>query len=267
MLNQINCEDCVTGMGKLPASSIQLVVTSPPYNVQKPYTVYNDNLEYAEYLKFMKEVFTECYRILKKEGVCFVNIQNCKDNQFKAYDLAYLLRDIGFSLIDTIIWYKPNPRYLNTNRMLTNSYEFIFMFAKSQKYVFDKLKIGIPCKTQSGLKCRGNVWIFDKIFKNQYSNFQHCAMFPEMLPELCIRVCSKRGDVVVDPFMGAGTTAVTAKKLGRNYIGFEISPQYTQMAKSRLKNTQEVEYEKSKDISDNGVSIGPVNAFSNRSGL
>ena len=258
MLNQIYCEDCVTGQKNTPSNYIQLVVTSPPYNVQKPYNGYDDNMEYSKYLDFMKDVFTECLRVLKKDGLCFVNIANCRDNQFKAYDLAYLLRDIGFILIDTIIWYKPNPRYLNTNRMLTNAYEFIFMFAKTDKYYFDKLSIGIPCRTQSGLKCRGNVWVFEKIFKNQFSGFKHVAMFPEKLPELCIKLCSKKGDVVVDPFMGAGTTAVVAKKLGRKYIGYDISKEYVEMAKLRIKNTQGVEHEKG--FADNSIGIDIVNA-------
>jgi site-specific DNA-methyltransferase (cytosine-N4-specific) len=136
--------------------------------------------------------------------------------------------------------------------MLTNSYEFVFMFSKSQKYVFNKLNIGLQCKTKKGLKCRTNVWIIDRIFRNDFSGFKHVAMFPEKLPELCIRLCSVQGDVVVDPFMGAGTTAVVAKKFGRQYIGFDISKEYVEMAKLRLKNTQEVKHEK--DITD--VSIG-----------
>jgi DNA modification methylase len=206
----------------------------------------------------MRNVFTECFRVLKKEGVCFVNISNCKDNQFKAYDLAFLLRDIGFILIDSIIWYKQSPRYLNTNRMLTNSYEFIFMFTKSENYSIDKLSIGLPCKTKKGLKCRTNVWVFDRIFRNDFSGFKHVAMFPEKLPELCIKLCSKKGDVVVDPFMGAGTTAVSAKKLGRQYIGYDVSKEYVEMAKLRIKNTRGVEHEK--DIANNSIGVNTFNA-------
>lgn len=251
MRDRIFHEDCVGGMKKLPGKSVQLVVTSPPYNVRKPYNKYKDNLEYEQYLKFMRDVFSECFRVLKDSGVCFVNIANCAKNQFKAFDLAFLMRDLGFTLLDTIIWDKPNPRYLNTQRLLTNAYEFVFMFVKSKKYVFNKLAIGLPCRTQPGLKCRTNVWHIEKVYKNQFVGWKHCAMFPEELPKLCIKLCSNPGDLVLDPFMGAGTTAVAAKKLDRNFVGFEISREYVQMSLERLDEIKRVE------VKDEQTSTGP----------
>ena len=227
----------------MPRASVQVVVTSPPYNVKKPYAGYEDNMEYLQYLNFMRRVFTQVHHVLKDSGVCFVNIANCKKNQFKAFDLAYLLRDIGFLLVDSIIWHKPNPRYLNTKRMLTNAYEFVFMFAKTRKYSISPLNIGIPRKDEQGLKCRGNVWSINKVFKNQFVGFKHCAMFPEELPELCVKLCSNPGDLILDPFMGSGTTAVAAKKLGRHFIGFEISTEYIKISQERLKKTLEVKHE------------------------
>jgi len=234
MLNQIHKGDCVAGMKKLTSNSVQVVVTSPPYNVSKPYTAYKDNLAYDEYKAWLREVFSECFRVLSSSGVMFVNISNCRDNQFKAFDIAYLARKTGFRLIDTILWAKPNPRYYNTDRMLTNAYEFIFMFAKSKNYAFDKYAIGVPCIHSDKLKCRTNVWQIPKISFNQFTTLGHCAMFPVELPELCIKLCSKEGDTILDPFMGAGTTAIAAKITGRNFIGFEICEEYIQTAKKRL---------------------------------
>ena len=234
MLNEIHKEDCVAGMKRLPSNSVQVVVTSPPYNVSKPYKTYKDNLAYEKYKQFLKKVFSECLRVLNPSGVLFVNISNCRDNQFKAYDIAYTIREAGFELIDTIIWYKPNPRYYNTSRMLTNSYEFVFMFGKSNHYTFDKYAIGVPCIHSKKLKCRTNVWHIPKVTFNQFTNFGHCAMFPVELPELCIKLCSKEGDTVLDPFMGAGTTAIAAKINNRNFVGFEICQEYIKIANKRL---------------------------------
>ena len=211
-----------------------MIVTSPPYNVDKPYKDYKDNLAYDEYKQFMKNVFSECFRVLAPSGVLFVNISNCRDNQFKAYDIAYVIKDIGFELVDSIIWNKPNPRYYNTNRMLTNAYEFVFMFAKSKNYVFDKYAIGVPCIHSDKMKCKTNMWTIPKMNSNQFTSFGHCAMFPVELPELCIKLCSNENDVVLDPFMGAGTTAVAAKILNRKFIGFEICEEYIEVANNRL---------------------------------
>lgn len=234
MLNQIHKEDCVAGMKRLLPNSVQVIVTSPPYNVDKPYLSYKDNLAYDKYKKFMKDTFNECFRVLAPTGVLFVNISNCRDNQVKAYDVAYLIREAGFELIDTIIWNKPNPRYYNTDRMLTNAYEFVFMFAKSKNYAFDKHAIGVPCIHSDKLKCRTNVWTIPKPTFNQFTSFGHCAMFPVELPELCIKLCSKEQDTVLDPFMGAGTTAVAAKILNRNFVGFDICEDYINIANKRL---------------------------------
>ena len=234
MLNEIHKEDCVAGMKRLPSNSVQIIVTSPPYNVSKPYVTYQDNLDYEDYKEFLKNVFKECFRVLNHSGVMFVNISNCRDNQFKAFDTAYLAREAGFKLIDTILWSKPNPRYYNTNRMLTNAYEFVFMFAKSKNYAFDKYAIGVPCIHSDKLKCRTNVWWIPKMTFNQFTSFGHCAMFPVELPGLCIKLCSKEGDTILDPFMGAGTTAIAAKILNRKYVGFEICEEYINIAKERL---------------------------------
>lgn len=234
MIDQIYCTDCVEGMKKLPSNSVQVIVTSPPYNINKNYNGYKDNLNYQEYLEFLRSVFAEGFRILKDEGLCFVNVANNSDNQFKAFDIAYLLRSIGFELVDTIIWYKPNPRYFNTQKRLTNSYEFIFMLAKSKDYTFNKLAIGVPCKTKNSLKCRTNVWSINRTNFNQFNWIGHCAIFPVELPLFCIKLCSNINDLVLDPFMGSGTTAVAAKKLNRHFLGFEISPFYAEICKKRL---------------------------------
>lgn len=226
--------DCVKGMRKLPVNSVQVIVTSPPYNMQKRYAGYKDNLKWAEYFGFLRSVFVETYRVLKSNGLLFVNISNSARNQYKAYELAYLLRDIGFLLVDTVIWHKPYPMPHPSKKLLTNAYEHVFVFAKSKKYYFNRNAIKVPCKDSHKLKCKGNVWAFGQVRKNQFSELGHCAMFPEELPRLCILLGSKIDDVVLDPFIGSGTTAVIAKKLGRRYLGFDLSKEYVLMSRKRL---------------------------------
>lgn len=231
-------EDCIRGMRRLPDNSVQVIVTSPPYNVKKGYKKYNDNLLWEAYYQFLRSTFSEAKRILKKKGLLFINISNSIKNQHKAYDLARAMKSIGFYLIDSIIWHKPNPQPINSNRLLTNAYEFILVFAKSPDYQFYKESIKVPCRHSDGLKCRTNVWSFNVVHKNQFTQIDHCAMFPEELPRLCILLGSRPNDTVLDPFMGSGTTAVAAKRLGRHYIGFEISKEYIKMCEKRIAEVQ-----------------------------
>ena len=167
-----------------------------------------------------------------------MNVSNSLVNQFKAYEIANLLKIIGFNLVDTVIWYKINPQPNRSKRMLMNSYEFIFVFSKTNEYYINKRNIAVPCKHSDKLKCRGNLWSFSPVRKNQFSILKHCAMFPEDLPILCILLGSKYDDLVLDPFMGSGTTAVAAKKLGRRFIGFEISEEYINMCNQRLQGVE-----------------------------
>jgi len=237
-VNTIFKEDCVEGMRKLPSCSIQVIVTSPPYNMNKKYKSYNDKVSWDKYYQFLLRVFVESHRILKNEGLLFLNVSNSIVNQFKAYELANLLKIIGFNLVDTVVWYKINPQPNRSTRLLMNSYEFVFVFSKTKDYYFNKRNIAVPCKHSDKLKCRGNLWSFNPVRKNQFSILKHCAMFPEDLPILCILLGSKYDDLVLDPFMGSGTTAVAAKKLGRRFIGFEISEEYVNMCNQRLQGVE-----------------------------
>lgn len=200
-------------------------------------------------------------RIKEREGVATTG----KHPQIKPKDLiglpwmvALALRKNGWWLRQDIIWHKPNPMPESVTDRCTKAHEYIFLFAKSRKYYFDYKAIQTKSKgltlhdrtsrvsrkrfphgTVNGIRKGGgpyemanrrSVWsITTRPFMGA-----HFATFPQELPELCIKAGSREGDIVLDPFMGAGTTALVAKELGRNYVGFELKPEYIKIARERL---------------------------------
>ena len=129
----------------------------------------------------------------------------------------------GWYLKQDIIWHKPNPMPEAVNNRCVKSHEYIFLFTKSKKYYFDA----------DGIRVRdvrkGSVWSFNTASLKE----AHFAVFPEDLPALCIKAGSKEGDTVLDPFMGSGTTALIAQKLGRKWVGIELNPKYIEIIKRR----------------------------------
>ena len=234
-------------MKELPRESVQVIVTSPPYNVGKEYeNGYDDKQKYKEYKKTLKTVFKECCRVLKKDGIFFLNIANNSKNQFKSHDIASVATKAGFELVDTIIWLKTNP-IPSTGKNFTHRYEYIFMLTRQESLKnvkFNKLKIsneyvgkmdkwGRPRKQE--WKDMGNVWVFPVVKQGWFGDDGHCAMFPADLPRLAILCGSDEGDLVLDPFMGSGTTAQTAKHLKRKYVGYEESEGYKKIINKKIK--------------------------------
>lgn len=177
--------------------------------------------------------------------------------------VAFTLRKQGWYLRQDIIWHKPNPLPESVTDRCVKAHEYLFLLSPSKKYYFDYKAIQTPAKGKtehdrisrsshkifsSSLICgfreergpylvanRRSVWsITTKAYKGA-----HSAVFPPELPELCIRAGSREGDIILDPFMGAGTTAVVAAKLGRKFIGYELNPEYIQIAKQRLTKEHE----------------------------
>ena len=127
-----------------------------------------------------------------------------------------------------IIWYKPNPMPEAVNNRCVKSHEYIFLFTKNKQYYFNADAIRIKDVRRS------SVWTFNTAFSQE----AHFAVFPNELPSLCIKAGSKEGDTVLDPFMGSGTTALIAQKLGRKWIGIELNPEYIEIIKRKTAQTQ-----------------------------
>ncbi|MBV6494607.1 MAG: Modification methylase DpnIIB [Turneriella sp.] len=223
-------------MKEIPDASIDLVVTSPPYNLKnstgngmkdgrggkwsnaaliKGYSHHDDNMPHDEYAKWQRDCLTEMFRVLKEDGAIFYN--------HKWRVQAGLLQDRqdivhGFPIRQIIIWRRKGGINFNPGYFLP-TYEVIYLITKP--------KFKLAAKANS----YGDVWEFTQEMKNE-----HPAPFPEALIDRIIS--STNAQLILDPFMGSGTTAVVAKKLGRSYIGIEISPGYCALAEKRIKQTQ-----------------------------
>jgi len=231
-LNKIICGDCVETMKIMPNNSIDLVVTSPPYNLknstgngmkdgrggkwanaalQKGYSNYDDCMPHDKYVVWQRKCLNEMMRLLKNDGAIFYNhkwrVQNglLQDRQ----DIVS-----GFPVRQIIIWHRNGGINFNKGYFLP-TYEVIYLIAKKNFKLVPKAN------------ALGDVWDFGQDLNNP-----HPAPFPIELIERIVR--STTADIVLDPFMGSGTTAIAVKKLGRKYIGIDISPEYCRMAENRI---------------------------------
>ena len=238
----IKCGDCLELMKDIPDGSINCIVTSPPYWKGFEYEAYFNS--YKQYLDWCEKWLIECKRVLKSNGTMWLNVINDSEITIRAFEIMEIAtRKIMFKLHDTIVWYRYNQQPANTNRQLTNQCEYIFMMKhtsanvnlnKSDAYnknphIFKTKNVGnvweIPFN--SGKKITG----FGK--KETKSKWGHSG-FPVELPETCILLSTNEGDIVLDPFIGSGTTAVACVNTNRHYIGFEKEPKYYDIACKRL---------------------------------
>lgn len=237
----------------IASGSIQVCVTSPPYFRKKKYeTQYST---YVDYRSYLKDVWEEVYRVLSETGILFVNIGNSFENQFKSFEVAKDVADCGFALIQPVIWVKGHHSPVQGSKHLNHLYEYIYLFSKSQNYSLNRLAIGVPYKDKSNigrwkvatmdLRCRGDVWYINYETVQRHSEKMHDAIFPKELPELCIKLASSNPeDVVLDPFLGSGTTILAAAETGRSSIGYEIEPAYEKIIRKKLNQIKGLEIRK-----------------------
>jgi len=253
--------DCLEGMGQLPDASIDLVVTSPPYNLGIAYSRYSDRQDREGYLAWCHEWAVQVRRLLKPAGSLFLNLGASPSNPLLPHELALCLRDL-FVLQNTIHWikaitieseegelvsrghFKPisSPRYLN------DCHEYIFHLTPEGRTPIDRLALGVPYADKSNIarwshtagrdrRCRGNTWFIPyKTISRRAKDRPHPATFPVELATNCIRLHGRRdGLVMLDPFLGLGNSAAAARECGvTKFIGFEIDEDYLAEAKRRV---------------------------------
>lgn len=254
-INDIFVENCVDFMRSMDADSVDCVITSPPY----------DNLRNYKGFDFDAEpVARELYRVIKQGGVVVWVVGDAirKGNKtLTSFKQALLFQSVGFNCHDVMIYKKKNTPFMRSNAY-TNCYEYMFIFSKGSPKTFNPLKEstkrngyemlvcnkkadGINNKVLKELKkekTRNNIWEYAVGLGGSTSDrdaFNHPAIFPEKLAAEHILSWTNKGDLVFDPMMGSGTTCKMAKQLGRNYIGCDISEEYVELARKRLKNTKE----------------------------
>jgi len=239
VLNSIFCKSCER-MEELPDNSIHLVVTSPPYNVGKEY---DKNLTLSEYREFLRNVWKETYRVLVPGGRICINIANLGRKPYIPLH-SFIIEDmlsIGFLMRGEIIWNKSSSAGSSTawgswlsakNPTLRDVHEYILVFSK------DTFRRETPEKRESTisreefLEFTKSVWTFPAVSAKKIG---HPAPFPVELPYRCIQLFTFKGEVVLDPFMGSGQTAIAAIKTDRYYVGYEIDENYVKLAEKRIR--------------------------------
>jgi len=230
-------------MGELPDSCIHLMVTSPPYNARKEYDA---DLTLDEYLRLLEKVFRETYRVLVPGGRACINIANLGRKPYlplSAY-INQLMIGLGFLMRGEIIWDKGSSAGSSTawgswlsasNPTLRDVHEYILVFSKGR---FKRVVQGRESTIERDdfLELTKSVWQFST---ESASRVGHPAPFPIELPRRLIELYTFEDDVVLDPFIGSGTTALAALDTQRHFIGYEIDPTYAQTALERIGNHNE----------------------------
>lgn len=257
-------KDCIAGLKEnVGEKSVDVVVTSPPYNIGIGYGSYHDSMPREKYLAWMEQVGFAVKGALADDGSFFLNIGNRPKDQWIAWDVASALRK-HFVLQNVIHWVKsiaiaksdvgnyPNIagdiavghfKPIVSDRFVNDCHEYIFHFTMQGARRLDKLAVGIPYQdkrnigrwksAKEDLRDRGNTWFIPYETIKSKSERPHPATFPAKLPEMCIKLHGN-AKLVVDPFTGIGSTAVAASRLGVPFVGFEIDKEYLDAAIARI---------------------------------
>lgn len=293
--NIIYLEDCVKGINSLPAGSVDICVTSPPYNLNIDYGTYSDNLPRDQYLQWLDTVFQAVNHALNDNGHFWLNVGYSNIDPWVGMDVAQVARQ-HFVLQNNFTWVKSitidnvttgHFKPINSERFANTTWEHLFHFTKKGTVPCDKLAIGVPymwdCnidnsgrirgrlakkygfknildynkhatdeqrikfeseleakllnqKPKADKRCRGNTWYvpYDTIANREKHRGSHPATYPVELVENCIKFSGVHSGILLDPFMGSGTSAIAAINCGLDYIGFDIDQNYIDFAEDRI---------------------------------
>mgnify|MGYP004531496837 FL=1 len=244
LLNTIIASSC-ENMKDIPNNSLHLMITSPPYNVSKEY---DNDLSLNEYLNLLKNCFTETYRVLVDGGRACINIANIGRKPYIPLSdyVSKIMIEIGFNMRGEIIWNKSAGAGISTawgsfqsasNPILRDVHEYILIFSKGNyKRERDKEEKELRkdnITKEEFIEWTKSVWTMNT---ESAKRIGHPAPFPEELPNRLIKLFSFTNDIVIDPFMGSGTTAIAAIKNNRNFVGYEINKEYINLANNRILN-------------------------------
>jgi site-specific DNA-methyltransferase (adenine-specific) len=255
-------------MSQLTNESVDVVVTSPPYNLGIGYRQYADQQDRQSYLKWCAEWAAQIRRVLRANGSFFLNVGSAPSNPMLPHQIVIELTSAsgGFLLQNTIHWIKAitiedvardvrsygHFKPINSRRFLNDCHEYIFQFTNNCRVELDRLALGVPYQDKSNiarwshtrgsdLRCRGNTWFIPyQTIQSRAKERPHPATFPVQLAEWCVKLHGVlRVETMLDPFLGIGNSAVAAERCGiKKFIGFEIDEAYLAEAKRRLGSTE-----------------------------
>ena len=242
LLNTIIHDSC-EHMIQIPDSSLHLMITSPPYNVSKEY---DDDLSLKEYLNLLEKAFTETYRVLVNGGRACINVANLGRKPYIPLSdyISKMMIEIGFNMRGEIIWNKAASASPSTawgswqsaaNPTLRDIHEYILVFSKGDyKRERDKSDLEVRKNTitkEQFMEWTKSIWTMNA---ESARRIGHPAPFPEELPYRLIQLFSFTNDIILDPFIGSGTTGIAALKSDRFYIGYDTDEEYIKLAEKRL---------------------------------
>jgi site-specific DNA-methyltransferase (adenine-specific) len=263
--------DCLAVFGQLPAASVDVIVTSPPYNLGIRYNRYQDTLSREDYLGWTNTWVAAAARVLRPDGSLFLNVGAKPTDPWTALDVAQAAR-AHLRLQNIVHWIKSiaidrrsagsaaglsrdlavgHYKPINSDRFLNDCHEFVFHFTPGGSTSLDRLALGVPYQDQSnvgrwrsaaqGVRCRGNTWFIPyETIQRRDRDRPHPATFPSQLPEQCLRLHGlSRIKVAMDPFTGLGSTAVACARLGVDFIGADIDEVYLKEAVARMRGAGE----------------------------
>ena len=253
--------DCLEQMPKLPSESVDVVVTSPPYNLGIEYGEFRDDQPREEYLQWTVEWCQEVKRLLKPQGSFFLNVGSSPSNPMLPHEIVIALRNT-FVLQNTFHWIKSitvQPRDteeisvghfkpVNSKRFVTDCHEYVFHLTKDGNTPLDRLATGVAYADKSNVsrwghtggrdrRCRGNNWFVPyETIRSRASQRPHPATFPVQLAEWCIRLHGRNEELtVLDPFLGIGNALVAAQRCCvREFVGIELDEEYLRVAGERV---------------------------------
>ncbi len=260
-------EDCFQLFNYLNEGQVDVVVTSPPYNIGVDYHRYDDNISREDYLQWLSDWASLMKKALSPEGSIFLNIGSkpsdpvvpfqvieVMQEHFKLQNVIHWIKSIyieeesyGEKTVANVGHYKP----INSERFINDTHEYIFHLTRTGRVRLDRLAIGVPYKDKTNierwqgkkskekrqdLRCRGNCWYIPyQTITSRKKDRPHPASYPPELAVMCIKLHGLEGvELVLDPFMGIGNTALACQELNINFIGFEIDNDYYQSALSLL---------------------------------
>lgn len=261
-------QDCLEGMKEhLRSKSVDVIVTSPPYNIGIRYNSYNDARPREKYLEWIEALAKEVKRVLSDKGSFFLNIGSKPSDPWIPLDVAQILRK-HFALQNVIHWVKSiaiskedagrYPTIIDDiavghykpilgKKFLNDCHEYILHFTKNGDIEIDRFAIGVPYQDKSNVKrwvsskgdkrCRGNTWFIPYETIRDERQRPHPSTFPVKLPEMCVKLHGlHNAKLVLDPLIGIGSTAVACCRLGVHCIGFELDKDYLKFAVHRIRS-------------------------------